>query len=174
MADYTGIQEHTLPAPRGLVVCDHVLDIGTGIRPMQWYRPGRHWCVEPWPAYCDILREGGYEVVQTDAKTALGAMVAEAVYMLDVIEHMEKADALQVLELAKSVATVQVVIHTPYGFIEQATDPWGYGAHDLQSHRSGWLPEEFKADGWRTQLFHPHPTLPPEGFYALWEPSTRS
>lgn len=176
----TTIQAHTLPRPLGLIECDVVLDVGAGIRPMQWYKPERHICVEPYAPYCKILEAAGYEVWEDTAQWVLTkeGMQVDAVYLLDVIEHMEKEIALSVLRWACKVARVQVVVYTPYGFMKQTEDAWGLGGHSWQTHRSGWLPDEFPK--WRTELFNPgvrqksRPATDPsvaQGFYASWEPN---
>lgn len=78
----------------------------------------------------------------------------DTVFMLDVIEHMEKEVGRQVLVEAARVARQQVVVFTPYGFHENdaqdersGLDAWGLHGAEMQRHRSGWLPEDFP--GWR-------------------------
>ena len=126
---------------------------------MQWYTPERHTCVELYDKYCDKLRDAGYSYVQATAAQALGEMTAEAVYLLDVIEHMYKEEAATAIELALKAATRQVVIFTPKGFMEQEEDGWQLGGDYWQKHRSGWLPGEFV--GWKTQTYA-------RGFFAVW------
>lgn len=146
-----GLLRHTLREPPGLRSCETVLDVGAGIRPMQWYRPKRHVCIEPYPPYVERLQAAGFEVLPATAHAALRYLWKrskrfEAVYLLDVIEHMTKADGATVLWLARQVATVQVVIFTPNGFMPQTTDNWGFGGHEWQTHRSGWVASDFA--GW--------------------------
>ncbi|KKL18975.1 hypothetical protein LCGC14_2470120 [marine sediment metagenome] len=128
------VQEHTLPAPEGLQRCARVLDVGAGIRPMQWYEPDLHLCLDPYQPYCDVLDKAGY---MTTCMTALeglqqlwrygGHPAIGAIYLLDVLEHMPKELGKQVLTIAKKLAQVQVVIYTPYGFKEQTKDVWEMG-----------------------------------------------
>jgi hypothetical protein len=139
---------HTLARPPGLVDCRTVLDVGAGVRPMQWFRPERHLCIEPFDRYADILRSAGYEVQQARALDAMLHLLVEgarfeAVMLLDVIEHMDKAEGDKVLGLALALATRQVVVVTPDGFTEQTHDAWGYGGHAWQTHRSGWTRADF-------------------------------
>ena len=74
------LMKHHLPRPPGLSECDTVLDVGAGIRPMNWYAPAEHLCVEPYGPYADRLEAAGlverraaaddgrgYELVQTPA-----------------------------------------------------------------------------------------------------------
>lgn len=125
---------------------------------MSWYKPSRHICVEPYGPYADVLESSGFEVVRKSALEALKETKAQAVYLLDVIEHMEKDEAREVIEL--SMRADQVVIFTPYGFVPQESDAWGMGGEYWQKHRSGWLPEEFP--GWET-----YRRAAIEGFYAV-------
>jgi len=173
----TTIQEHTLPLPKGLRVVRSVLDVGAGIRPMQWYKPAWHVCVEPHPPYAVILEKAGYAVWCKTALTVLAGLAGDgawvdAVYLLDVIEHMQKEEARKVLQLAQEAARYQVLVYTPVGFVEQTEDAWGLGGKYWQTHRSGWSPVEFPSTkGWETELFfppQPKRNQPPEGFYALW------
>ena len=155
---------HTLERPPGLIECITVLDVGAGIRPMAWYKPVRHVCVEPYAPYVEVLRWSGFEVLALTAREcmALLGMTGEqfgAVYLLDVIEHMEKDEGQRVLALAQQVATAQVVVYTPDGFKEQTSDVWGYGGHEWQTHRSGWTREDFP--GWTVT---PHQ----DALFAVW------
>lgn len=153
--------EHTLPRPEGLIECDTVLDIGAGIRPMQWYVPGIFFiCVEPYDAYADILEANGYSVIRQTAIQALqSTLVCDAIYLLDVLEHMHKNEGIEVIELAKKKARKQIVIFTPKGFVQQTKDAWNMGGEYWQTHRSGWLPGEFP--GWDISFYD-------EGFFAIW------
>lgn len=189
MTSSVGIQKHTLPRPDGLIECRTVLDVGAGIRPMQWYEPERHVCVEPYWPYCEVLLDAGYEIVHGGALdilnlvscpgsdltdrvehiTAHPCAFPAAVYILDVIEHLERRDAFAVLALARQIVATQVVIYTPLGFVDQTTDAWGMGGDYWQTHRSGWTPEDFPAaDGWRTDMYIPEDADEPEGFFAVW------
>lgn len=155
-----GIAPHTLPKPEALIPCDVVLDIGAGIRPMQFYRPKRHICIDPYAPYVDVLQKAGYEAHQMLALEALHAFEADAIYLLDVIEHMEKDEGREVIDLAVRKARCQVAIYTPWGFVPQNEDTWGYGGHEWQTHRSGWLPEDFP--GWTIEPYNKR-----EGFTAI-------
>jgi hypothetical protein len=156
--------------PAGLHKVPVVLDVGAGLRPIDWYKPERHICVEPYRPYCDVLEAAGFEVWQETAQWALtreDLPTIDTVYMLDVIEHLPKATGESMLRWAQGVAQCQVCIYTPYGFTEQTQDNWGLGGHYWQTHRSGWLPEEFP--GWRIQYLRSNRKPHPQGFYAIWE-----
>ncbi len=88
---------------------------------------------------------------------------------------------------ARYIATQQVVLYTPYGFVEQTHDEWGLGGEEWQTHRSGWLPKDFPDA--KIQYYYGEdpqmccsgfqggimscgcrglPVDPPEGFFAIW------
>ncbi len=133
-----------------------VLDIGCGIRPMNYFRPKLHLLVEPWREYADILtyrhtgdksvivlRAGALEALQT-----LGDNSVDSIFLLDVIEHLEKEIGLKVVEECERVAREQVVLFTPLGFMPQHVeigqkDGWGLSGNAVQTHLSGWEPEDF-------------------------------
>ena len=145
-----GLAKHTLVAPDGLIQCKTVADIGAGVRPMQWYKPELHLCVEPYGPYVEKLKEAGYETAQHTAIDWFGiAGMFEAIYLLDVVEHMDKEVGQEVVRLALLTATVQVVVFTPKGFMHQDEDAWGLGGDSWQTHRSGWTKDDFI--GWRFQ-----------------------
>ena len=163
----SGILEHTLERPSGLIECRSVLDVGAGVRPMRWYIPERHVCLEPYEPYATVLRGAGFEVLPETALEGLQRLVDtlgkfEAVYLLDVIEHMEKEEGQRVVNLAQQLAATQVVVYTPDGFKAQTTDNWGYEGHEWQTHRSGWTPDDFP--GWTVTVFPPHRSA----FFAVW------
>lgn len=132
-----------------------LLDVGAGIRPQQFIACRRHVCVEPHGEYVEILRAAGHEVIQAEAPEGLsGIDVGEpidTVVSVDVIEHLEKAAGCAMVDELMRLATRQVVIFTPLGFMPQhggyERDPWGLQGQKWQEHRSGWTPADFP--GWR-------------------------
>lgn len=86
-----------------VVETDVVLDIGCGIKPMNYYRPRLHIMVEPWSEYSDILAQrnlGDKSVMilklgALEALRALRGQFVDSVFLLDVIEHLEKTLDLQ-------------------------------------------------------------------------------
>jgi len=74
----------------------------------------------------------------------------DLVIALDVMEHLEKPESLDVLRQCEQIARKAVVIETPRGFLPTNIDILGYGGDEWQTHRSGWEPEEFEALGYKT------------------------
>ena len=133
---------------RHIRTAQRICDIGPGIRPQPFYRADFHLCIEPHQEYVDWLEGHGYPVLKGTALDWLpGIDPVEVVYMLDVIEHMDKEEGRDVLEHARRKAG-QVVIFTPLGFREQSykegeKDAWGMNGTRWQTHRSGWTPDDF-------------------------------
>lgn len=68
----------------------------------------------------------------------------DVVAALDVIEHLEKDEGIQLLEAMETVARRLVLVFTPNGFLPQSSfegNPW-------QVHKSGWLVADFEARGY--------------------------
>ncbi|MFK7871472.1 MAG: methyltransferase domain-containing protein [Roseobacter sp.] len=135
---------------------DVVADIGCGIVPMNYFRPKLHLMIEPWNEYADILSyrhadDKSVMVLRQDALSMLKSMSdksVDSVFMLDVIEHIEKETGKAILVECERVAREQIVLFTPLGFMEQHMesgdkDGWGLSGTGVQEHLSGWEPDEF-------------------------------
>lgn len=161
---FDDMARHIRRAPR-------ICDIGPGIRPQPFYRADSHLCIEPHEEYANWLRDKGYDVLLGTALEMLPIITpVEVVYMLDVIEHMDKEEGFEALRLARSKSH-QVVIFTPLGFHEQSYKPgdkdaWGMNGTHWQTHRSGWTPDDFPG-----ARIHVDPTFHGEygAFFAIFD-----
>ncbi|MCX6782237.1 MAG: class I SAM-dependent methyltransferase [Candidatus Magasanikbacteria bacterium] len=144
-----------------VIKTDVVLDIGCGIQPQHVFVPRVHICFEPYIKYIEVLKErlknnfcsnfiilnGGWE----DAIKIFPEKSVDTLFLLDIIEHLEKETSLKLLKQTEKIARRQVVITTTYGFVPQhhpdGNDIWGLGGGRWQEHRSGWYPEDF-GNGW--------------------------
>jgi len=163
-----------------------VLDIGCGIRPQQYITPELLICIEPHIEYVEILKrslkDANAVIIPLDAAKALAGMPdrsIDSIFLIDVIEHMEKDVGAQILLECQRVARQQIIIFTPLGFMPQevhagAVDGWNLHGGEWQEHKSGWYPEEFA--GWdiiackhlHLQDYLGHDIDPPYGgFYAV-------
>ena len=131
---------------------DVCLDIGPGVRPQRMLDCSVHVLVEPHRPYAEKLVVSYPDKVvycSDGLKYFEGAIdkSTDTVFMLDVIEHLEKEDGQKLLAQALRVARKQVVIFTPLGFMPQhytESVSWeGVNHSELQNHRSGWEPNEF-------------------------------
>lgn len=74
----------------------------------------------------------------------------DIVIALDVVEHLEKEESLNMMRQCEAIARKAVIIETPKGYIPQNIDIQGHGGDEWQTHRSGWEPEEFEKLGYKT------------------------
>lgn len=136
---------------------DVLLDVGCGIRP-QTLAIGRfHVCCEPFPEYASHLQAAirsrsvrGDLVLQlswADVLRSFPDKSVDTVFLLDVIEHLEKEEGARLLRDTERIARRQIVLFTPLGFMPQhcagSTDGWGLGGAEVQEHLSGWSPDDF-------------------------------
>ncbi|MEK7543877.1 MAG: class I SAM-dependent methyltransferase [Patescibacteria group bacterium] len=64
----------------------------------------------------------------------------DAVIALDVIEHLQKAEGLQLINKMEKIAKNKIVILTPNGVTQQ--HPYDDNPH--QKHKSGWIKKDFE------------------------------
>jgi hypothetical protein len=83
----------------------------------------------------------------------------DLVIALDIIEHLEKPQALTLLDDLERIAKVAVILETPKGFFPQDMDILGFDQHHLQTHRCGFEVEELEGLGY--QVFVRHHNLHP-------------
>jgi len=147
-----------------VIATSSVLDIGPGLRPMQFFTPDTHIFLEGFAPYLEMLQqryghEPGRVFLHARAEKALPMMPdrsVDSIMMIDVIEHLPKARALKVLRHCERIARRQIVIGTPYGFVPQEyeheeLDGWNFAHNKLQTHRSGWTEKDF-SHGWELLL----------------------
>ncbi|NCT56189.1 MAG: hypothetical protein GW760_00495 [Legionella sp.] len=150
-----------------------VLDIGAGIYPKTFIKPQLYICVEPFHEYVQELNKNIgmqndqlFVVLNGDwdfAVSQFGENSVDTVFLIDVIEHLDKEEGVRLLALTEKIARKQVVIFTPLGFIAQETlhggkDAWGLNGAAWQEHKSGWMPEDFD-DSWDVYVcedYHSH------------------
>ena len=85
-----------------------VLDIGCGIMPQKFVRPKVHICCEPFGQYVEHLQrkvageyDRNYVIVNalwSDAVRMFPPKSVDTVFLVDVIEHLEKGEALDLLK----------------------------------------------------------------------------
>lgn len=76
----------------------------------------------------------------------------DLVIALDVIEHLEKEEASDMIRQCEEIARLGVVLETPKGYVPQNLDIQGHGGHEWQTHRCGWEPEELEKLGYKVLL----------------------
>lgn len=142
--------------------------MGPGIRPQRIWTKVPTVCIEPYPPYAEWLRKRGYTVLELDAMAyaCTESCAGACVVLLDVIEHLEKPDGVNLIQALQADAD-SIVLFTPLGFLPQEGDAWGMGGDDWQRHRSGWVPEELP--GWTIwQSRYVHWEQGAGAFVAVW------
>lgn len=154
---------------------EKVLDIGCGIRPQQYIKPRIHICADPFHQYivklqemCQDNEKTSYLILNADWAKVLDTFPeksVDTVFLLDVIEHLDKETGKELLKKTEAICRKQIVLFTPLGFIEQnhpdGKDAWGYDGGKWREHKSGWLPEDFD-NTWEFLIcknFHTHDNL---------------
>ena len=60
---------------------------------------------------------------------------------MEVIEHLEKEEAIRLIEDMEKIARKKIIITTPVGFLEN----YEADGNLYQTHKSGFYPEDFKS-----------------------------
>lgn len=74
-----------------------------------------------------------------------GSNQVDCVVSIGNIEHLEKNIAILLLDEIENLAKKLVIFETPNGFVHQGP----VDGNHYQIHRSGWLPREFRARGYK-------------------------
>lgn len=146
-------------------VYNRILDIGCGIRPQTIAKTNQHICLEAHKQYIThftsniLSKKSIFErqkfIFINDTTDFLfnkfPKKSVDAIIMLDVIEHLDKEYAKKVISQFEEIAISDIIIFTPYGFVEQlhpdGKDAWGLDGGKWQEHKSGWTPDDFD-DTW--------------------------
>lgn len=145
-----------------------LLDIGCGIRPHDYVHNDVYIVCEPYEEYVNVLKndiaeikeplflDSCFLIINKDWRQYLdlyGDYSVDTVYLIDVIEHLPKAEGEELLRRTEKIAKQQIVIFTPLDYIEQKTsldnkDAWGLDGASWQEHKSVWKPEDFHGKEW--------------------------
>ena len=79
----------------------------------------------------------------------------DVVICVEVIEHLDKTEGMELLKRMEEIACRQIIITTPWGYypLEERQD------NPHLNHLSGWLPQEFQEMGYRVRPFY-YPRYP--------------
>lgn len=105
------------------------------------------------PYFGHIETDVPYVVVKYDVRKLREIFVPNSfdlVIALDIIEHLEKDEALDMIKQCEEIARKAVVLETPNGYIPQNIDIQGHGGDEWQTHRCGWEVEELEEIGYQT------------------------
>ncbi len=142
--------------PRGLYPegrISTVLDVGCGLAlKSQFIAADIRVGLDIWRPYLEkIGAVVPYVTIQADAMridTLFLPRSFDLVLLLDIIEHLDKTEAHELIAKAERIARRAVVIETPKGFLPQDIDILGLGGDHFQTHRCGFEPDELAALGY--------------------------
>jgi SAM-dependent methyltransferase len=136
--------------------CRTVLDLGCGQSSLLQYVGGINYSVgvEYWQPYIDESKSRRIHSTykQADITTvSFGASEFDAVILVDVLEHISKLTAYQLLQKMETWAAKKVIVVVPNGDMPQE-DPYGDG-NEKQRHVSEWSPAELQQIGYSVRGF---------------------
>lgn len=105
------------------------------------------------PYFDHIESDVPYAVVKYDVRKLREIFIPNSfdlVIALDIIEHIEKDEALDMIKQCEEIARKAVVLETPNGYIPQNMDIQGHGGDEWQTHRCGWEVKELEDLGYQT------------------------
>jgi SAM-dependent methyltransferase len=141
-----------------LASCESVLDVGTGHGAVigkiaKLSGLGRFVGVDACPQALAFARRKHpivmfqlgdvRELIKTFGPKSFAAVVG-----FDIVEHLEKDEAIRMIADAERVAREVVWWFVPIGDHPQDFDPFGEGNEKLQQHRSTWRPEDLRDLGY--------------------------
>lgn len=144
--------DHNLwPFKEGEIVS--ILDVACGLSLKSKFIPAQiRVGVDIYDKYFDhIEADVPYVVIKHDVRKLNDIFVPKSfdlVIALDVIEHIEKKEALDMIAQCEKIARKAVILETPKGYIPQNIDVLGHGGHEYQTHRCGWEAEELEKMGY--------------------------
>lgn len=134
-----------------------ILDVACGLSLRSQHIPASvRVGVDIYPEYFKHIKSDvPYAVVQGDVRHLQNLFVPKSfdlVIALDIVEHLEKEEGLELIRQCEAIARKAVVIETPHGYVPQNRDILGYGGHEWQTHRSAWLTNDFAKLGYEVKL----------------------
>ena len=133
-----------------------VLDVACGLSLKSQYIKPTPRCILGIDIYEPYLRkidyEGSYATMLGDVRRLDKFFMEDSfdlVIALDVIEHLKPREGAGLIQMCKFIARKAVVIETPKGVIPQNIDILHMDGDRYQTHRSGWQPEQFEAEGFK-------------------------
>ena len=96
----------------------------------------------------------------------------DAVLAIEVIEHLSKPEGFNLIQSMLDIAQYEVIVSTPVGFMEVyhrelSLSSLSEGEAELLDHKSGWVPSEFRKQGFIVRGQYGPRFLPRDFAYAL-------
>lgn len=111
-------------------------------------------CVDAQREAVEACRALGLSARLADVRDIPNLFAKERVdiaWCLDILEHLEKQEAVRLLMSLERIARLQIVVFLPLGYFPQDRDPAGFEDPDLLRHRSSWKEEDLVRLGYQCQ-----------------------
>lgn len=129
--------------------CDSILDLGCGKdSAVKFIDASYKVGVDSFKPYIEESRKKKIHhkyIIKDITKLKIKPKSFDAVVALDVIEHLNKKDGLNLIKNMERWAREKIIIFTPNSFLRQEE----YDENVLQVHRSGWTVKEFRKLGFK-------------------------
>lgn len=134
---------------------DEILDLGCGIMQATGrLSVKRHVGVDAFAPYLDYIGPPSVLGKLPEVTKQFADRSFDVVLMLDVVEHLEKDNALDLLREAERIARRLVIVFTPDGPCPQDHwDAWGLGDNILQAHLSAFAFDELSSMGYACERY---------------------
>lgn len=134
-----------------------ILDLGSGSCGRQKDRRLKtvnFTCVEIFKPYVMDCERLGYKAIHADIKDAVQKfpnLSFDIIWALDVLEHLKKSDALEVVKHMERIARKQIIVWIPHGKCPQ--DAQAIDDRNIyQEHKSTWYAKDFKSRGYQVEV----------------------
>jgi cyclopropane fatty-acyl-phospholipid synthase-like methyltransferase len=153
-----------------------VLDIGCGTgSTIKKVKAKHRFGIDACQAVIDAARKGNMEGVDFYCLDLHGLAKfwkrsVECIIGIDIIEHLEPGDAVQLLKDCEQIATKCLMFFVPVGKHPQTKDDRGFGNDFYQIHRSTWYPKDMEELGYEVRHYPEwHKNVkPPKEKGAMW------
>ena len=147
---------------------DTVLDLGCGIQQANdRIRAKSILGVDIWDVYLDKIKNNIQTVrISMSELDRFMDKSYDVVICLDVVEHLEKELALNVIDECKRICRKRAVIYTPSEFkdnMSAVNNAWDLGENPHQEHKCLLNTADFTTKGYETSI------VTDNGIFAIWE-----
>ena len=133
---------------------ESVLDVGSGkAQPMELINKLKFFFSVGIDLYAPYIKECKRQGIHDDYVIGDACFLPfkrksfDIVLCLQVVEHLSKSDGLRLIKSVEEIARKQVIISTPASPFRQDE----YDDNPLQTHKSSWVPAEFRALGYKVK-----------------------
>ena len=138
---------------------DEVIEFGCGLMPVtRKLKCKKLIGIDAWHPYIEQLQNEllekqhiylcHFEINETALSIFINSKSTDICLAIDVVEHFEKPDAMNLILQMERIARKRVIIFTPIGFVSQERDD----NTELQRHRCGFIPKELEKMGYETYI----------------------